>query len=256
MTAIAGSLVAEHRETRPSRRIWNVVKLQYTNRWNMLALPWIVLGVIFVLSFAIWLVIFTSSGGSEKAVSGTQYSGGTSYIFIYMMVVAIQAINLTFPFALGYSVTRRDYYLGTALTWVIQSAMFTAGFVILSYIEQWTNGWGVGGHLFSVVYFGNGPLWERLFTVFALFLFFAFVGTVAATVYVRWKSTGLVLLGIAFAVLLVGAIAAVTLTESWPQVGQWFVDSGTTGVVAWTLIPTALSALLGFFILRKATPKS
>jgi hypothetical protein len=45
------------------------------------------------------------------------------------------------------------------------------------------------------------------------------------------------------------------MTQSWGLVGDWFVTSGPQGVIAWTLIPTALSGLAGYFILSRATPK-
>lgn len=243
-------------ETHTAQRIWNVVKLQFTNRWNMLALPWIVLGAIFLLDVAIWVIINTSVG-QDTSAQGSQYgAGATYYIFFYMMVVAIQAITLTFPFALGYSVTRRDYYLGTSLAFLIQSALFTIGFVLLSYIEQWTGGWWWHIHLFHIAYFGNGSLWERLFTIFALFLFCFFVGAIFAAVYVRWRLNGVLALGIAVALLFVGAIATISFSHSWVSVIDWFANTGTTGLLAWSLVPTAVSAICGYLVLRRATPRS
>ena len=46
------------------------------------------------------------------------------------------------------------------------------------------------------------------------------------------------------------------LHGSWPAVGEWFAAMGPIGVVAWLLVPTALAAVAGYFILRRATPKS
>jgi hypothetical protein len=253
MTTIAEPVGRATHELAAGRRIWNVVKLHYSNRWNMLALPWIVLGVIVAINIAIWLIILASSGWKAN-LEGTQWSGGTTYIFVYMIIVAVQSINLTFPFALGFSVTRRDYYLGTALAFILQAAMFTVGFVLLSFIEQLTHGWFMGGHLFTPVYFGDS-VWSRLFTVFALFLLCFFVGIVAATFYVRWKMNGIIVLGIGVALIALVAFAVISLSQSWGAVGQWFVDSGPVGILAWSLIPTAVSAVGGYLVLRRATPK-
>jgi hypothetical protein len=255
MTAIATPLASARSTAGATRRIWNVVRLQYANRFNMVVLPWMILAFVFVINLAIWIIITNASDG-KASLGGTQYSGSTFYIFIYLGVAAVQAVNLTFPFALGYSVTRKDYYLGTVLAFVLQSALFTVAYVLLSYIEEWTNGWGVGGHMFSGIYFGQGALWQRLFTVFAAFLVCFFIGVVCAAVYVRWKANGLYVLGAAFAVVLVGALALITFTKSWVAVGTWFAATGATGLVAWLLIPTALAAILGYLILRRATPRS
>ena len=255
MTVVAESSVTHRSAPGTGRRIWNVVKLQFANRWNMIAQPWIVIGGIFVLDFLIWFIINTSSN-HDVSSTGSQYGAGvTYYIFIYMLVIAVQAINLTFPFALGYSVTRRDYYLGTCVAFLIESAIFTAGYVILSYIESWMNGWGYQMHFFHLADFGSGPLWERLFTIFALFLFCFFVGTVFATMYVRWKMNGIIVLGGALGIVIVGAVALFTFTHEWEAVGRWFVSAGFTGVVAWSLVITVLAAVGGFLILRKATPR-
>lgn len=255
MTAIAQDRAAEIAGRRLARRVWNVVRLQFTNRWNMFALPWIVLGAIFLLDIGIWVVI-NASAGKDLSASGSNYgAGATWYIYFYMLVVAIQALNLTFPFALGYSVTRRDYYLGTCLAFVIQSAMFTVGIVLLSYIEQWTNGWGWRIHLFHISYFGNGTLWERLLMVFALFLFAFFLGTLFGTFYVRWKVSGAILLGGAIALLIFAAVALISFSHSWLHVWNWFATTGTAGVLAWSLIPTVVAAAVGYLVLRRATPR-
>ncbi|WP_369960707.1 hypothetical protein [Leifsonia sp. EB34] len=50
--------------------------------------------------------------------------------------------------------------------------------------------------------------------------------------------------------------ALITLTGSWPAVGAWFVANEPVGVTAWLLIPTALAALAGFAVLRRATPRT
>ncbi|WP_235491679.1 hypothetical protein [Leifsonia sp. Root112D2] len=242
----------------PAARVWRVVRLQLTNKWNTIALPWVVLGAVFLMNYAIWLLIAQSASANDKsdALEGTQWSGSTFFIFIYMMVVAIQAINVTFSFALGFSVTRRDYYLGTALTWIILSAALSIGFALLTYIEQWTGGWGLGGHFFTAIYFDNQNPLLRVFTLFAMFLFFFFVGTASATIYVRWKINGMLVAGAVTAILLIGAMALIGLTHSWGAVGDWFATVGPAGVVAWSLVITVIAAVAGFFILRRATPKS
>ena len=251
MTTIStSSTFAETAATfNPGRRIWNVVRLQYANVFNMFALPWIILGFVFVVNMVIWISIFAAT---KEQLTGTQWSGATAYIFIYLAIAAVQAMNLTFRFALGLSATRRDYYIGTALAFVLLGAMFTIVCTLLSYVEDWTGGYGMSAHMFSNVYFGTGPLWERLFSTFAAFLFCYSLGALAGSVFVRWRANGLYTLGGAIVLIAAVWVAAITLTGSWPAVGSWFLAVKAIGVVSWLLIPTAASIVLGFFFLRKA----
>ena len=53
----------------------------------------------------------------------------------------------------------------------------------------------------------------------------------------------------------VDEVAEATFTDSWPSVGAWLVQNGAVGVAAWSIVPTLLAAVTGFFILRRATPK-
>jgi hypothetical protein len=243
----------------PISRITRIVKLNLTNPWTTIILPWLIIGAIFVLSYGIWIIIYTNVSASDAADAGEgmQYSGANSWIFVYMMVIAVQAMNLTFPLALGYGVTRRDFYLGSALTFVLLSAMYAVGLTILATIEEATNGWGIGGRMFTAIYFGGAEVgwWSRLLTFFFILLFFFFVGASVATLYVRWKANGLVAYFLALGVLVVGAVAFFTYTDNWGLVGG-FLGQGALAVSAWTLVATALAGVTGYFVLRRATPRS
>jgi len=244
----------------PISRITRIVKLNLTNPWTTIILPWVIILAIFALSWGIWLIVFTNIDPADRynASEGMQWSGASSWIFVYMMVIAVQTMNLTFPLALGYGVTRRDFYLGSSLTFVLLSVMYAVGLTILAGIEQATSGWGVDGRMFTAIYFGGTELdwWQRLPIFFFILLFFFFVGAAVATVYVRWKATGLVFFFIILGFVLVGLIALLTYTGAWGQVGEFIATTKALGITAWLLVPTALAGIAGFFVLRRATPRS
>jgi hypothetical protein len=239
-------------------RIWNVVRLHFVNTSTTIIVPWIVMGSIFALNLMIWAIIYSAAAPEDRAeiAEGTQWSGSIFYIFVYMLVVAVQAIATTFPFALGFSVTRRDYYLGTALAFIMLSGGYAIALTVLAFLEDVTNGWGLNGRMFTTVYFGGDVWYDRLFVFFVGLAFFFFVGSIFAAVWVRWKQYGLLGLAIGLALLAVGAVAIITFSESWPAVLEWLIANGPVGVVAWLLVPTAISAVAGFFLLRRATPKN
>lgn len=239
-------------------RIWAVTRLNLANPWTAITLPWIIQGVIFLANYAIWLIIARASGWGSvgPASEGISYSGASLYIFVYMLVVAVQTINSTFPFALGFGVTRRDFYLGSALTFVLLAAMYSVGLTILAAVEEATGGWGIGGVMFRAAYFGDGPWFGLLWIFFVTFLFFFFVGAFAAAVFVQWRSNGLIAFFLGLGVLLIGAAALLTYTETWHLVGEFFANSGLLGVYSWSLVPTAIAGVAGFLVLRRATPKN
>ena len=251
------SLDTGFRPASPTGRIFNVVRLHLANPWTTIILPWIILGIIFAANLAIWAIIYYSVDPVDRAdvSEGLQYSGAATYIFVYMMIVAITAMSVTFPFALGYGVTRRDFYLGSAVTFIGLSAMYTAGLTILSVIEEATGGWGFGGRMFTAVYFGENTL-QRMVIFFVAFLFFFFFGAAIATVWVRWKATGVTAFFVVVTALLIAAAAVLTFTSNWQVVGNFFVGAGLVGSFAWSLVITVIAAVTGFFILRRATPRA
>ncbi|GAB3612346.1 hypothetical protein [Humibacter ginsengisoli] len=255
MTAISSPASLADAVAVPSKgqRVWNVTRLHFANTFSMIALPWLIIAFVWLVNMVIWVSIYAST---HEQLTGTQWSGATMYIFVYFGIAAVQAMNLTFRFAMGMSATRRDYYLGTWLAFALQGLLFTAVCTLVSYIENWTNGYGMNAHMFSNVYMGSGPLWERVFTTFGAFMFCFALGALAGSVYVRWRANGLYALGAIVALLVVGFVAITTLTASWPAVGGWFVQVRAVGVVAWLLIPMAVSGLIGFFVLRKAPSRA
>jgi hypothetical protein len=259
MTSVALTEQASTARRRMPNRITAVFRLHFVTIATTIAVPWLILAIIFAANYVIWWIIARSVSDPADladAQEGFSYSGATFYIFVYMMIVAVQAINLTFAFAQGYSVTRRDFYLGTSLAFVALAVMYAAGLTVLSYLEEVTGGWGLGGRMFTSVYYGNGEWYVRFPLFLAIFLFFFFVGAATATVYVRWRSHGMVALFAALTLVLAAAAALVTLTESWGAVGEWFARNGANGVILWSLVPTVVSAAAGYFVLQRATPRN
>lgn len=241
-------------------RITRVTRLHMANPWTTVIWPWIIIAAIFVLTYAIWLIVLGNAPAADRAEvsEGLQYSGASSWVFVYMLVVAVQAMNLTFPLALGYGSTRRDFYLGSSLLFVLLSAMWTVGLTVFAVLEKATDGWGVGGRMFTAIYFGgeNAEIWQRLIIYFCLMLFFFFIGAAVASIYVRWKVTGMLTFFIGLGALVVGAIALISYTRTWGTIGQFFVDAQATGIALWLLVPTAIAGIAGYLVLRRATPRS
>jgi hypothetical protein len=239
-------------------RIWNIVKLHMVNRQTYLGIPWIITGGAWVVSMLIALIIGFATGPEDaaKATEGMTNSWAVFSPLWYMCAVAVLAISQSFPFALGFGVTRRDFYLGTSLLFLLTSVGNAIAFSTLVEIERATNGWGIGGVMFDALFF-QGQSWIAnvfLFSVIQLAIFF--IGACIATIYMRWRTMGMLVFWLVLAFVLVGSVALITLTYSWPAVGGWFASQGVVGGFAWGLIPIVGAAAAGYFILRRATPRN
>ncbi len=258
MTTLTASQTLPQAAPPVGRRLINVVRLNLANPWNPIVWPWIILGVIFIGNYTVWLLIFSATPASAhpEITEGMGYSGASSFFFVYMLIVAVQTMNSTFPFALGYGVTRRDFFIGSALTFTMLSAAYAIALAVLAEIEIVTNGWGLGGRMFTPVYFGDGSFVERVWVFFCVFMFFFFIGAALASVYVRWKATGMTIFFIVFGFLLIGAGALIVLTDAWASIGSFFAAAGFVGSYTASLAIAAVAGIAGYLILQRATPRN
>ena len=67
---------------------------------------------------------------------------------------------------------------------------------------------------------------------------------------------GLTLFFLALALVLIGAIALLTLNEGWGAFGEFFATVGFTGAYALSLVVSAVAGIAAHLILRRATPRS
>jgi len=236
-------------------RILHVMRLHLVNRQVYIGIPWLILGGVFVLSLIIALLINYATGDPTGSKLGMQYSWAVISPLWYLAAVAVLAISQSFPFALGFGVTRRDFYLGTSLLFVTSSVVNAIALATLALIEESTDGWGIGAKMFTSLFF-DGTWIANFFVYSVVQLGIFFIGACIATVYMRWRVMGMLVFWFGFALVLVGTIALITLTDNWGPVGGWLVAQGTVGIFAWLLLLVALAAFFGYFILRRATPKN
>ena len=233
-------------------RILTVVRLLFVNRSTAIWNPLLILTFIWLVNIAITALI--RANAQPDGDTATNINGGVGFIFVYMLVVAVMTINQAFPLSLGYGSTRRDFLLGFGVFAVVLSIGYAALLATAAALERATDGWGIG-----LYFFGTGTLWLSewwqgfVLCLLALLLFFG-IGAATASVYVRWKATGMYIFWAALVVIVLGGGALVTWLDAWSTIGEFFVWAGVLGSAAWSLIITALCALAAWLILRRATP--
>lgn len=233
---------------RQGSRLMKVVKLQYVNRWIFIYTPLMVFASAWIITLAIFAMV---NKVADDSATSANISGGTQAPLWYLLAVGIMAMTSTFPFSQALSVTRKEFFSGTLL-----SAVFSVGglgilFVLLGWVEQATDGYGFDGYFGYLSWVWEaGPLAAWL-TYFTLGMFFFVVGFWSGTAFKRYGSVVLTVALIAIAVVLLGIVALITLTESWPDVVRVFMDLGSIGLTAIGLVLTALVALGAYLTLRK-----
>ena len=234
------------------RRVSTIMLLQLTNPMTLLGWPLTILSFVFVLNLAIYGIIQTAIGDATQGPVPVGVNGGIAFIYIYMLVMAVQSVNQTFPLALGFGATRRDYLLGTGALFALVSVGFSLLVSTMAMVERAANYWGLGLAFFDTT---SGATWAEYFVGnLLILLLFASIGAATASVYVRWKATGMYVFWASLIVVLVAAALLISWTASWGTVGEFFAGAGLLGTLAWSLVITAFSAVAAYGLLRRATP--
>lgn len=229
-------------------RFNGVLKLHIASpdsKFGWIGLPWLI-----VLSSLLINVIIGISIGGKTAI----YTGGLSSIFIYMFIAVIPAVNSTFPFALGFSIRRTDYFLGTTLIFCLLSLLNAVVIFLLSFIEaNLINNWGTQLYFFSLPYLTEGNALQQLAFYFLVMLHMLFTGFFITAIYRRFRMMGLYTVGGAVFLPLSVLGFFVGYFNWWGDVFNWLGNQSAFGLSLYVTPLTALYALFTYLMLRKAT---
>ncbi|AYJ49439.1 ABC transporter permease [Rhodococcus sp. P1Y] len=230
------------------KRTLDVARL-HTVAWPLIiGWPIGVLVIAFVISYTIFAVIPTTD--AEFNFTGAVFS-----MYGFAVGFYLQAVTQTFPFAMGISVSRREFFTATALVGIVQSAFLATLVYVMSVVEVATSGFGIKLRMFGVVRYATDTPALQWLGIFTTLLLVAAIGLFIGVAYQRYRVTGFLTISVVAIVLFGGGAILVTWQQWWPAVGRFFVD--TPSVVLLGVIPLALAALFataGWVGLRRATP--
>lgn len=225
-------------------RIASVMKIHFRDRWMWLIVPW---GFVLLPSFIVNYVI-------SFFLSEPLYTGGLSSIYIYMMIAGVLTLHQTFPFAIGLSVRRTDYFLGTIAAVVANSALLTIVLFVFSTAEHdWTTRWGTDLHFFHLPHVHDGSPIELIVMSFAVLMHLFFLGFAISGVHRRFGAIGLYTF---FALLLVSLTVVGflgTYYEWWGRIFGWLAEHSAFQLAMWTVPVTVFYVIASYLLLRKAT---
>jgi hypothetical protein len=246
MSAATATVPTDTAPRRIGGPVVRVTRMQHVGWPYVLPFPWGILA----LSFAINLAIF---GAVEEAQEA--WTGGLASLYGVQVFAYVQLFSRGFPFALGMSVTRRAYYLGTWLYVVLQALVYGAVLLGLRLLEEATGGWGVSLEFFSLSFVRADDVALQYAVFVVPFLLVAGLAGCIGLVVTRWSYNGVFAL-VAGAVLVPGVLAfLVDRFGWWREIGDWFAGQSPAALFAgWPLPIVAVLALLGYATIRRATP--
>jgi hypothetical protein len=215
----------------------NVARYHLADRLTYLALPWVVMAFSFLVNLVISALLPSPQG---------DYTGGLFTIYGYLIVCGALSMTRSLPFGLMLGISRRGYYLGTALLIAALGVVWGLGLTVLQAAERATGGWGVGLHFFRVPWIMDGPWYVTWLTSFVLLVLFFWYGMWYGLVFRRWNVVGLVAFIAAQVLVALALIVAVSTTHNWAAVGHFFTTltaPALTGVLAALAVALGLGGL-------------
>lgn len=226
-------------------RTLNVIRMQSKDLFSWLYLPWIIVGGNFLIN-----LLTTSAVHNEDTTVST---GGMASIFIYFMIIGLIMLHQTFPFALGLSVRRSDYFWGTAAVAGAAGLVSALIIVIMSAIEGQIGGWFGSFYFFRLYFISDYGILSELWFYFSLIMHLFFSGFLISCLYRKMGGTkATVILGMLFIVFTVFSLMA-TYNGWWADILKAVADLGAIRIISLFSLVTVVYIGFSFTLLRKTT---
>lgn len=205
------------------------LRLYLANRWWVVGTPVFILALMTLISIAIAGIIGLGTGFPipPDAQEGMRSNAGALFsIPGFLVSVGVLAMNRNFSMALSFGSTRRHFWLGTALGFVLTSLVVAVSALGFLGLELLTNHWFFGARAFDVALLGDGNALQTFLTMFVLALLSLFAGAFFGTVFRAFGPTWTALAAILTGAALLGCIALVvanwtTLLPVIADLGMW-----------------------------------
>jgi hypothetical protein len=231
-------------------RVLTAARLQLVHPLISLGIPWLVAAMSFGINWAVWAL-----ADLREQTGGDGFTGGVGSLYITGMVVFVGTVTQLLPFAMGVSLSRRSYFLGTALYALALSVSYGVLLAVLDQIERATDGWGVGVEFWTPTVLQADNFFLQIAVSAAPMLALAFLGMGIGIVYKRWGQPGVWGLILGTIVVFGGLAVLITWLQAWGEVGRWFADQSlVTLAIALPVAIAAVTAALSFTGIRRVVP--
>lgn len=215
--------------------IGRVARLHLVDRFGYTWLVWGMLAFAFAVNVAIFAVLPPTDPSGD-------YTGGLLTIYIFALVIGIQAAPKFLPFAMTLGVSRRSYFAGTLALMLGLAVAYGVMLTVLWWLEGLTGGWWMRLHFFRVPWILDGPWSQVLLTNVALLAMSLLFGLWCGLVYRRFGYVGMVAFLAALTLMVVIGAVLVTWVQAWPRVGRFLAE---LDIVAASLVVAVIAAAVG-----------
>lgn len=219
-------------------RVIAVTRMHLTDRLTLFGMS----AAILAAATAINLLMF-SVEGEQGARTGT----GALVVYAVVLAAAVMCTARGMMFALSLGASRRTFALGTLITGGLLAVIFGLVMFGLNRIELATGGWWMHGHFFRLPWLADHQPVEIWLVLTVPFMAVFLLGMWLSTIWLRWKTTGMIAVGVATVLAFGGAAVIVTWAEQWTPVGAWFQELTpltSSGWIALACLPLAAAAYL------------
>jgi hypothetical protein len=216
-------------------RVLAAARLHLIHPLVILGVPWLVVATSFAINLGVW-------GLTPVSQEPAAFTGGVASLYVTVLVVYVQAVTQMLPFAMGLGLSRRTFYLGTALVAGGQAVAYGIAITVLDAIEAATGGWGVDLNFWAPAGADVSSPLAQIVVSGTPMLAFSAVGVAIGIVWKRWGSAGIWTLTIGSIAVVGGLVVLITWRDAWRDIGAWLSDQ-TVATLA-VGIPLALSAVV------------
>ncbi|MBB0997730.1 hypothetical protein [Dietzia maris] len=255
-TSLDGPVTERNPSTAWAARIPAAFRLQFVVPSNLLIVPTAVFLLVWAVAIGITFWIDALADG-RVAAEEPMYGGASQAAVWTLGFMAAYTVTQTLPFAMALSFSRRTFVVGAYLAFAAVSAGFGTAYALAAWVERVTDGFGIHAYQFDTPFmtsshglFGAGVLAAALaFAVMVLAFLFAGVFR-RVSVLGFWTLMVALLAAIGAVVLILGQNAG------WAGIGQWFLAQTALTGSAYFFGVAVVAAVLGYLVLRRATPTS
>jgi hypothetical protein len=229
-------------------RVLQAARLHLVHPLMTLGIPWLVVSISFAINVAVWHL--TPAGEDDGG-----FTGGVLALYITVLVVFVQSVTQLLPFAMGISISRRTFYLGTALVVVAQSLLYGLAIAVLVVIENATDGWGAGMSYWAPGPFEVDDVFLQILASGVPMMAFAFAGVGIGIVQKRWGQAGTWGLIVVSMVFFGGLAILISLLGAWDDLARWFSDQSVlTLTIGLPAVVALIAALVSYPGIRRVVP--
>jgi hypothetical protein len=205
------------------------LRLYLSNRSYVLFTPMFILLGMTAVSIALALVMGIAWGLPlpADAQEGFRYNQGSIYsIPGFLISLGALAMNRNFAMSLAFGSTRRHFWLGTSIGFVVTALVTAVASVGFLAAELVTNHWFIGARAFDVAILGDGDYRQAFVMIFVLSLLSMFLGALFGTTFRAFGAVWTTVLSIVFGLVLLGLVTITvwqwsTLLPAVTALGLW-----------------------------------